>query len=117
MTKGTCSPVDALPSGPSSRFRRCSYAIAHAGEKRSPIIGSLRYTHCTHESVKDSILHNFKKESPLRIVVATIAFGLGVDCPDVRQIVHWGKLTIHNSVKVISTFDSEMNDTTPNWLI
>ena len=48
------------------------------------------YTHCTHESVKDSILYNFKRESPLRIVVATIAFGLGVDCPDVRQIIHWG---------------------------
>ena len=43
MTKVTCSPVDALPSGPSSRFRRSSCAIAHAGEKRSPIIGSLRY--------------------------------------------------------------------------
>ena len=48
------------------------------------------YTHCTHESVKDSILYNFKRESPLRIVVATIAFGLGVDCPDVHQIIHWG---------------------------
>ena len=46
VTKVTCSPVDALPSGPSSRFRRCSCAIAHAGEKRSPIIGSLRYLLC-----------------------------------------------------------------------
>ena len=48
------------------------------------------YTHCTHQSVKDSILHNFERDSPLLVVVATIAFGLGVDCPDVRQIVHWG---------------------------
>ena len=48
------------------------------------------YTHCTHQSVKDSILHNFKIDSPLRIVVATVAFGLGVDCPDVRHIIHWG---------------------------
>ena len=43
MTRVTCSPVDALPSGPSSRFRRCSCAIAHAGEKCNPIIGTLRY--------------------------------------------------------------------------
>ena len=43
MTKVTCSPVDALPSGPSSRFRQCSCATAHAGEKCNPIIGTLRY--------------------------------------------------------------------------
>ena len=45
MTKVTCSPVDALPSGPSSRLRRCSCVTAHVGEKRSPIIGSLRYVY------------------------------------------------------------------------
>ena len=28
--------------------------------------------------------------STLRIVIATIAFGLGVDCPDIRKIIHLG---------------------------
>ena len=45
VTKVTCSRVDTLPSGPSSRFRQCSCAIAHAGEKCNPIIGTLRYLH------------------------------------------------------------------------
>ena len=30
----------------------------------------------------------FTKESHLRIVIATIAFDMGVDLPDVRQVIH-----------------------------
>ena len=26
----------------------------------------------------------------LRIVIATLAFGMGLDCPNVRCIIHWG---------------------------
>ena len=48
------------------------------------------YTHCTHQSVKDAILERFTSRSSLRIVIATIAFGMGIDCPDVHQIIHWG---------------------------
>lgn len=48
------------------------------------------YTHCTHQSVKKKILEQFTSPSTLRVIIATIAFGMGIDCPDVRQVIHWG---------------------------
>ena len=48
------------------------------------------YTHCTHSSVKDKILAQFLRVSPLRVVIASIDFGMGIDCHDVRQTIHWG---------------------------
>jgi ATP-dependent DNA helicase RecQ len=49
------------------------------------------YTNPTKADVKNAIVESFcKVESTLRVVICTVAFGMGVDCPDVRQIVHWG---------------------------
>lgn len=49
------------------------------------------YTKCTEASIKEDIIMQFSKcDSTLRIIIATIAFGMGLDCPDVRQIFHWG---------------------------
>ena len=47
-------------------------------------------THCTHASIRNKIQHYFTTQSPLKIVIATIAFSLGVNCPNVRQMIHWG---------------------------
>ncbi len=48
------------------------------------------FTACTHDEVKNSILQSFPNpDSHLRIIVATIAFGMGLDCPNIRRIIHW----------------------------
>ena len=48
------------------------------------------FTECTDEAVKNQILLSFTKDSCLRVVCATIAFGMGVDCPDIWQVVRFG---------------------------
>ena len=48
------------------------------------------FTACTHDDVKKTIVELFcYPSSHLRIVVATIAFGMGLNCPNVRRIIHW----------------------------
>ena len=49
------------------------------------------FTACTHPTVKDSILNSISsKDGTLRVIIATIAFGMGLDCPNIRRIIHWG---------------------------
>ena len=48
------------------------------------------YTSVVEQTQRDIILQHFTTESQLRIVIATVAFGMGVDCSDVRQVVHVG---------------------------
>ena len=38
---------------------------------------------------KQQIVELFTKSSQLHIVIATVAFGIGIDCPDVH-VVHLG---------------------------
>ena len=48
------------------------------------------FTSVTDRLHKETIIAQFTKTSQLRVVIATVAFGLGIDCPDVREIIHVG---------------------------
>lgn len=48
------------------------------------------FTSITDDDQKSNIFQLFKDNSNLLVVVATVAFGMGVDCPDIRQIIHIG---------------------------
>lgn len=48
------------------------------------------FTSCTDKDVKSQIINSFSKQSLLRVVCATVAFGMGLDCSDVMQIIHVG---------------------------
>ena len=48
------------------------------------------HTSCTHNTVKNKIIQSFASIFPLRVVIVTIAFSMGMDCPDIRQIIHLG---------------------------
>ena len=48
------------------------------------------FTSVTDQAQKDCIIEKFTAPSQLRVVVGTVAFGMGIDCPDVQQIIHIG---------------------------
>lgn len=41
------------------------------------------FTSVIDQHQKDGIISAFSRKSQLRVVIATVAFGMGVDCPDV----------------------------------
>ena len=49
-----------------------------------------RPPNCTHV-YKNEVLHSYSGiGGNLRFVIATTAFRMGIDCPDIRRIIHWG---------------------------
>ena len=48
------------------------------------------YHSSVDEEIKENILKLFSTPTHLRIIITTVAFGMGIDCQDVRQIVHVG---------------------------
>jgi len=49
------------------------------------------FTSASRAELREKILQEFCKEKTnLRLIIATTAFGLGVDCRDITRIINWG---------------------------
>lgn len=49
------------------------------------------YTRASKTAVKELIMSMFRDtNSKLRVLIATTAFSMGIDIPDIRQVYHWG---------------------------
>ena len=49
------------------------------------------YTRVAKPEKREEIIKLFViPESNLRLIIATTAFGMGIDCPDISRIFHWG---------------------------
>ena len=48
------------------------------------------YSAAVDESTKVRVLRLFSIESNLRVVISTVAFGMGIDIPDIRNVLLWG---------------------------
>ena len=49
------------------------------------------FTAASKPEMRELVLQEFcKRDTSLRLVIASSAFGLGVDCPDISRVIHWG---------------------------
>ena len=63
--------------------------VSGSSEQKNRLVE--KYDACTEPTLKSRIVDSFiQPNSFLRVVVATTAFGMGIDSPNIRRVIHWG---------------------------
>ena len=48
------------------------------------------FTSSTDPEVKEVIIQQFSKKQTPKVLIVTVTFGMGIDCKDVHQVIHFG---------------------------
>lgn len=71
-----------------------AYSLFKQSGLAKPVVRKLvaEYHAELYESDRQRIAAEFRKpDSHIRCLVSTVAFGMGIDIPDIRYIIHWGE--------------------------
>ena len=77
-TASACIPLCANFSAVASRFGKENIVGYYSGGNE------------LNNRKKDEILSDFQKDTDLKVLFATKAFGMGIDIPDIRKTIHYG---------------------------
>lgn len=70
--------------------RQALYTNAALGTPKSSMRVCDKYDACTDVNVRKNIIQSFTDpEGTLRLLFATTAFGMGIDSPNIRRVIHW----------------------------
>jgi len=79
-----CSLIYALIKG------MLGVNIFHEADDQTNVLVEMLHS-CTPSANKEKILHSFQSMTgTIRLLIATIAFGMGVDCKGVHRVIHYG---------------------------
>jgi len=54
---------------------------------------SFYHSSMPNEDLKDILTEFRKPDSNTRLLIATVAFGIGINIPDIKYVIHWGAAT------------------------
>ena len=79
-----CNNLDVV----SNVYLYFHHRVCNSGTRLSPVA---MYHSKTADANKEHVIQEFPKpDSIVRVVVATVAFGLGVNIPDIRKVINFG---------------------------
>jgi len=97
VLSATVTDVIFADHGASTESQNCTHGSWKAWSKMHMPITSA-WLSCTMRTCRRTCcittMADFKQpNSTMHVVVSTVAYGMGIEIPDIQQVVHWGRLS------------------------